>query len=170
MELAEVKAAAELELKAKLLEAAQAELGRAQAELSKREAAVAAAEQAARTAAASARDRAASSQAAAAEAERALAAQRQQLEKVRNFGNAFLDDMACAATANIASYTCTSDLLAADAIHVIEVFFAVCCCVAGCYLWPAAAGAAAQRPGSAVSGAVPAGVLAGPAGSAAGHH
>jgi multidrug efflux pump subunit AcrA (membrane-fusion protein) len=83
MELAEVKAAAELELKAKLLEAAQAELGRAQAELSKRETAVAAAEQAARSAAASARDRAAHSQAATADAERALAAQRQQLEKVR---------------------------------------------------------------------------------------
>jgi hypothetical protein len=83
MELAEVKAAAELELKAKLLEAAQAELSRAQAELSKRETAVAAAEQAARSAAASARDRAANSQAATADAERALAAQRQQLEKVR---------------------------------------------------------------------------------------
>jgi multidrug efflux pump subunit AcrA (membrane-fusion protein) len=83
MELAEVRVAAELELKAKLLEAAQAELGRAQAELSKRETAVAAAEQAARSAAASARDRAANSQAASADAERALAAQRQQLEKVR---------------------------------------------------------------------------------------
>lgn len=81
-ELAEVKAAAELELKSKLLEAAQAELGRAQAELSKRESAVAAAEQAARSAAASARDRAAASQAATADADRAIAAQRQQLQQV----------------------------------------------------------------------------------------
>lgn len=83
MELAEVKAAAELQLQAKLLEAAQAELGRREAATAEREAAVMAAEQAARAAAAAASEREAAGHAVGAEAERAAAAQRAQLQQLQ---------------------------------------------------------------------------------------
>jgi hypothetical protein len=83
MELAEVKAAADLEVRAKLLEAAQSDLVRREAGVVEREAAARAAEEAARAKTAAAKDSAAAHAAAVADADRAMAAQRQQLQQVR---------------------------------------------------------------------------------------
>eukprot|EP00775_Hariotina_reticulata_P005759 gene5759-5999_t len=83
MELAEVKAAADLEVRAKLLEAAQADLARRQAAVVEREAAAKAAEEAARATTAAAKDSAAAHASAVADADRAMAGQRQQLQQLQ---------------------------------------------------------------------------------------
>ena len=83
LEVAEVRATAELELQTRLLEAKQQEMARREAAAAEREAAAAAEQERARKTLAAAQEQQTAAERAMEEAERVVAQQRQQLEMVR---------------------------------------------------------------------------------------